>query len=168
MLHNFEDLRGRVGSTEPKTVAVACAHDGHTLEAVLRAAQEGILRYILIGHADEILSVGRTLGCEIDPSAVINDYEIASSSIAAGLCEYPEGCLEAMQQHFRCYVLNAAEIAESLGSAKCMNIVLFGSMAKALGMDDIDWESVIAETVPEKFRELNLRAFRAGHEAAGK
>lgn len=49
-----------------------------------------------------------------------------------------------------------------------MNIVLFGSMAKALGMDDIDWESVIAETVPEKFRELNLRAFRAGHEAAGK
>ena len=72
MLHNFEDLRGRVGSTEPKTVAVACAHDGHTLEAVLRAAQEGILRYILIGHADEILSVGRALGCEIDPAAVIN------------------------------------------------------------------------------------------------
>lgn len=103
-----------------------------------------------------------------DGIAVINDYEIASSSIAAGLCEYPEGCLEAMQQHFRCYVLNAAEIAESLGSAKCMNIVLFGSMAKALGMDDIDWESVIAETVPEKFLELNLRAFRAGHEAAGK
>ena len=30
-------------------------------------------------------------------------------------------------------------------------------MAKALGMDDIDWESVIAETVPEKFRELNLK-----------
>ena len=72
MLHNFEDLRGRVGSVEPKTVAVACAHDGHTLEAVLRAAQEGILRYILIGHADEILSAGRTLGCEIDPATVIN------------------------------------------------------------------------------------------------
>lgn len=72
MLHNFEDLRKCVGSVEPKTVAVACAHDGHTLEAVLRAAQEGILRYILIGHADEILSAGRTLGCEIDPSAVIN------------------------------------------------------------------------------------------------
>ena len=64
--------------------------------------------------------------------------------------------------------LSLAEIAEQLGNAKCMNIVLFGSMAKALSMDDIDWESVIAETVPEKFRELNLRAFRAGHEAAGK
>ena len=100
-----------------------------------------------------------------DGVAVINDYEIASSSIAAGLCEYPNGCLEAMQQHFRCHVLKAGEIAEQLGNAKCMNIVLFGSMAKALGMDDIDWEAVIAETVPPKFRELNLRAYRAGHDA---
>ena len=91
-----------------------------------------------------------------DGVAVINDYEIASSSIAAGLCEYPDGCLEAMQQHFRCHVLKAGEIAEQLGNAKCMNIVLFGSMAKAL---------VIAETVPPKFRELNLRAYRAGHDA---
>ena len=46
------------------------------------------------------------------------------------------------------------------------NIVLFGAMTKALGMDDIDWEEVIAETVPEKFRELNLQAYRAGRNAA--
>ena len=100
-----------------------------------------------------------------DGMAVINDYEMASSSIAAGLCQYPEGCLEAMEKHFRCHVLKAGEIAQGLGSAKCMNIVLFGSMVKALGMDDIDWEAVIAETVPEKFRELNLSAYRAGRDA---
>ena len=86
MLHNFEDLRKCVGSAEPKTVAVACAHDGHTLEAVLRAAQEGILRYILIGHADEILSAGRTLGCEIDPATVINaDTDEDAARIAVEL-----------------------------------------------------------------------------------
>ena len=101
-----------------------------------------------------------------DGVAVINDYEMASSSIAAGLCQYPEGCLEAMEQHFRCHVLKAEEIAQSLGSAKCMNIVLFGGMIRALHMEAIDWEGVIAETVPEKFRELNLRAYRAGYEAA--
>ena len=100
-----------------------------------------------------------------DGIAVINDYELASSSIAAGLCEYPDGCLEAMRQQFVCHVLNAGEIAESLGSSKCMNIVLFGSMVRALGMDQIDWENVIAETVPPKFRELNLQAYRAGYEA---
>ena len=41
--------------------------------------------------------------------AVINDYEMASSSIAAGLCQYPEGCLEAMEKHFRCHVLKAGD-----------------------------------------------------------
>ena len=98
--------------------------------------------------------------------AVINDYEIPSSTIAAGLCEYPEGCLEAMQNHFKCFTLNAGEIAMQLGNAKCMNVVLFGAMTKALAMDDIDWEAIIAETVPAKFLELNLAAYRAGRDAA--
>ena len=100
-----------------------------------------------------------------DGIAVINDYEMPSSSIAAGLCEYPAGCLEAMESHFTCHVLNAEKIAEELGSTKCMNIVLFGSMVKALSMDEIDWEQVIEETVPAKFRELNLNAYRAGYDA---
>lgn len=100
-----------------------------------------------------------------DGIAVINDYEIASSSTAAGLCRYPEGCLEAMEKCFRCRVLKAEEIARAQGNARCMNIVLFGGMVKALGLDDIDWETIIAETIPEKFRELNLRAYRAGYAA---
>ena len=94
---------------------------------------------------------------------VVNDYEIASSTIAAGLCQYPQGCLETLQENFRCHVIKAEEIARSLGNSKCMNIVLFGAMIKALDMEQMtDWETVIAETVPEKFRELNLNAYRAG------
>lgn len=100
-----------------------------------------------------------------DGIAVINNYEMASSSIAAGLCDYPEGFLEAMQAHFTCLVLNAEEIARSLGSTKCMNIVLFGSMIKALDLENIDWETVITDTVPSKFVDLNLRAYRAGRDA---
>ena len=93
--------------------------------------------------------------------AVINDYEQASATIAAGLAEYPAGCLEAMQANFKCYTLDAAQIAEELGNAKCMNIVLFGALTHALGMEDIDWEEIIRETVPPKFLELNLKAYRA-------
>ena len=53
---------------------------------MLRAAQEGILRYILIGHADEILSVGHSLGCEIDPATVINaDTDEDAAHIAVEL-----------------------------------------------------------------------------------
>ena len=100
-----------------------------------------------------------------DGVAVINDFEMPSSTIAAGLVEYPAGCMEAMEKNFRVFKLDAGKIAEDLGNAKCMNVVLFGSMVKALGMTDIDWEAVIAETVPAKFKELNLAAYRAGFDA---
>ena len=101
-----------------------------------------------------------------DGIAVINDYEMPSSTVAAGLETYPDGCLEAMEANFRCYTLDASKIAMELGNVKCMNIVLFGAMTRALQLDHIDWEAVIRETVPPRFLELNLSAYRAGRAAA--
>lgn len=98
--------------------------------------------------------------------AVINDYAIKSTTIASGAEEYPEGCIEAMAKHFNTIAIPASDIAIELGNAKCMNVVLFGAMCDSLGCPEIDWEQIVAETVPEKVRELNLKAFRAGREAA--
>ena len=102
-----------------------------------------------------------------DGIAVINDFRMESSTTAAGLAEYPEGCLEAMQSHFQTWSLKAGDIAQSLGSAKCMNVVLFGALVRAMALEDIDWEDVIRRTVPEKFIELNIAAYRAGRDAIG-
>ena len=101
-----------------------------------------------------------------DGVAVINDYAIKSTTIASGAEEYPQGCVEDMQKKFKTIVLKAGEIAIELGNAKCMNVVLFGAMCDSLGCPQIDWEQVVADTVPEKVRELNLRAFRACRQAA--
>lgn len=97
--------------------------------------------------------------------AVINDYEMASATTAAGLAQYPEGCLEAMQEHFKCFSLKAGEVAKAVGNEKCMNIVLFGALTKVLELPDIDWEAIIRKTVPAKFVDLNIAAYRAGREA---
>ena len=88
-----------------------------------------------------------------------------SSTIAAGMETSPEGCLAAMEANFRCYTLDAAKIALELGNPKCMNVVLFGAMTVALELDEIDWEEIVRESVPPKFLELNLAAFRAGRDA---
>ncbi len=101
-----------------------------------------------------------------DGIAVINNYRQDSSLTAAGLAEYPDGCLEAMEKHFKCFTLKAADIAEELGTIKCTNIVLFGAMTEALDLGDIDWTEVIKETVPAKFAELNVKAYERGKEAA--
>ena len=97
--------------------------------------------------------------------AVINDYEIASMPVAAGMAEYPQGCVEAMKKNFKTLCLPAAAIAVELGNAKCMNVVLMGAMVKAFGMTDINWEDILRDNLPPKVLELNLRAFRAGMEA---
>ena len=98
--------------------------------------------------------------------AVINDYAIKSTTIASGTETYPEGCVEAMEKVFRTIAVPASDMALGLGNPKCMNVVLFGAMCDSLGCPQIDWEQVVADTVPEKVRELNLRAFRAGRQAA--
>ena len=85
MLTSFAQLREKAGALEPQRVAVACAHDPHTLEAVLKAADEGLLRYVLIGHKEEILAIGRELGHEIDGADVIpaeTDQEAAETAVA--------------------------------------------------------------------------------------
>ena len=103
-----------------------------------------------------------------DGIAIINDFEQDSMTTAAGLEQYPEGCIEAMQSAFDTIVIDAGKIALALGNPKCMNVVLFGAVCDVLKVPEIDWESVVAETVPEKVRELNIRAFRAGRAAAEK
>lgn len=100
--------------------------------------------------------------------AVVNDYAQDSITTAAGLEIYPAGCLEAMRSAFRTVAVDAGQIALDLGNPKCMNVVLFGALCDTLGVPGVDWEDVVAQTVPRKAREVNLRAFRAGRAAAGK
>lgn len=99
--------------------------------------------------------------------AIINDYRQESATTASGLEEYPEGCIDAMKQNFRTVVIPAEQIAEELGNPRCMNVVMFGALSRYLDVPEVDWEKVVAENVPEKVRELNVQAYRAGREAAG-
>ncbi|MCE5236687.1 MAG: indolepyruvate oxidoreductase subunit beta [Clostridiaceae bacterium] len=103
----------------------------------------------------------------LKPSALIlvNDYALAPMPVASGSAVYPEETLEAAAAAFETRAVKAADIARGLGNAKCMNVVLLGAMVKALKLPDADWEALIKAELPEKLRELNLKAFRAGLEA---
>ncbi len=93
--------------------------------------------------------------------AVINDYEIVPMSVATGLAEYPEGTIEAMEDNFKIIRIKAADIAMELGNPKCMNVVLFGAMVRALGMDKVDWEEILREQLSPSILDINLKAFNA-------
>ena len=86
MLKNFEELRSYTTDKSKKTVAVACAHDSHTLEALLKAKQENIIDSILIGHKDEILEIANQLGYNIETDSIIDaSDEVEAAQIAVDL-----------------------------------------------------------------------------------
>lgn len=97
-------------------------------------------------------------------TVIVNDHQIYSMPIITGAEEYPEGVIEYIKETVAdTLALDAGKIAEDLGNIKAQNVVLLGAMIKKLGLDSIDWPAIIAKMVPEKFKELNLKAYETGH-----
>jgi indolepyruvate ferredoxin oxidoreductase beta subunit len=60
---------------------------------------------------------------------------------------------------------DALSLAEQAGSAKAVNIVLMGRLSKYFDFSEEEWMDAIAKSVPEKFLELNKKAFLMGRNA---
>ena len=93
---------------------------------------------------------------------VINDFEIITAPIQMGLEEYPENILETLNSTADTVVIEAGGIAQKLGNAKAMNIVLLGALAKVMGLEGFDWKTLIGRNVKKRYEEINLKAFDAG------
>ena len=96
---------------------------------------------------------------------VVNNYEIKSLPVLTGLAEYPDGVVEQLGKSVdNIKVFNATQIARELGNERAQNIVLLGALIKALGISDMDWDSVLEQLMPAKVVELNKKALHAGME----
>lgn len=81
VLKNFADLIDRLKKDmSKKRVAVAAAQDEHTLEAVFRAKNDGIVEPILIGSKQAIKEVLGNLQVELDESFIISAESDAESA----------------------------------------------------------------------------------------
>lgn len=97
VIKNFEELRDKVVAADKRTVVVIAAHDAHTLEAVLKTKDEGILDHILVGKKDEIIKIGKELGYDIDP-AVILDSDTDEDAVEKGIAIIKEGKADFIQK----------------------------------------------------------------------
>lgn len=94
---------------------------------------------------------------------VVNDFEIYSLPVLTGAAVYPDGVIEKLRAEVpNLKVFSAGAIAHELGNIKAQNVVLLGALVKALGLENLDWQSVLTELVPPKLLDLNLKAFEAG------
>ena len=85
VISGFPALKDRLQNLPPKAAVVAAAHDEHTLQAVFAARRDGLIRPILVGRREDILSIVRGLGEALDPAQVVDaadDAACAAQSVA--------------------------------------------------------------------------------------
>jgi phosphate butyryltransferase len=73
VINNFDQLIEKVRDIDgAKRVAVVCAHDEHTLEAVQKAENDGLVKSVLIGKSAEINEILKKLNFEKDDTDIIH------------------------------------------------------------------------------------------------
>lgn len=100
-------------------------------------------------------------------TVIVNDYRILPVAVTTGQVDYPseEAIKESLDSVAQTvYTINATKKAEELGNVKAVNVLLIGSLSSLFDIDTAIWEDVITKYVPDKFKDVNLKAFRAGRE----
>jgi indolepyruvate ferredoxin oxidoreductase beta subunit len=78
---------------------------------------------------------------------------------------YPEGVAKFLQgKGYQVLVCSAIRRAVELGDKRCANVVLLGLLSTRLSLSYDSWQQAVKKRFPEKFLDLNLRAFEAGRE----
>ena len=83
--------------------------------------------------------------------------------VITGNAEYPADIAEKIEAlGIDIIAADALSLAEKAGNAKASNVVLLGVIASKMSFDENVWKDAIRTCVPEKFLELNLKAFDLG------
>ena len=167
-------LLGKLLLSEGYDVKVSEVHGmsqrGGSVVTYVKFGEKVYSPVITEGEADYIVSfekieAARYLSCLSNKGKIIvNNQEIDPMPVITGAAVYPTDVLEKVKES-GVFVdeMNALDLAESAGSAKAVNIVLMGRLARYLGIDREKWVKAIEETVPAKTKEMNLKAFELGY-----
>jgi len=126
-------------------------------------SMKGTVDYLLAFEPLEAMRMADYLNKE--GTAIVNEYRIPPVAVATGKVEYPS--IEKIRQALDCaakkvHYIDATQKAKELGNVKAVNVLLLGALSSLLEVSPLIWEDVITKYVPDKFRELNLRAFHEG------
>lgn len=99
-----------------------------------------------------------------DGLAVVNEHEMPSMPILIGEAAYPVNAVEEIKKYVKTITLDATKMAVELGNAKAANVVLLGTIIKAMGLEHINWEEIIKKQVKPASVDVNLKALRCGME----
>ena len=124
------------------------------------------------GEADylvsfEILETARWLPyLKTDGQIVTNTQMIDPMPVITGAATYPSDLVEKIKdQGVKIDAMDCLELARQAGSEKAVNIVLLGRLSHYFDISEDAWMQALADNVPEKFLDVNKKAFALGKQA---
>jgi indolepyruvate ferredoxin oxidoreductase beta subunit len=124
------------------------------------------------GEADfivsfELLEAARWLPfLKPDGQVVTNIQQIDPMPVVTGAMEYPEDLVRKMREAgAKVDAMDCVALAQEAGTVKAVNLVLLGRLSHYFDFPDEVWQKAIEACVPQKFLELNRKAFELGKKA---
>ena len=166
------DLLARTALASNYDVKVSEIHGmsqrGGSVSSQVRYGEKVMSPVIEKGKADIIVSFEKMEALRAldylkpDGVLVVNNEEIPSMSVITGEEEYPEDVLEEIQKHVKAKVIDATRLAGELGNEKAANMILLGTIIRAMGLEHIHWEQILEANIKPQFLELNKKALKKG------
>ena len=94
---------------------------------------------------------------------ITNTQKINPMPVITGAAEYPEELVQKMQKlGIDVDAFDALSLAETAGSSRAVNLVLMGRLSRYFDFTYDEWMRALESSVPEKFVEMNRKAFALG------
>ena len=162
-----------VGMEARKSEVHGMAQRGGSVTAQLRYGTKVYSPLISVGEADivvafEMMEAARYLPyMHKDTKVIVNTHKIYPPAVATGKMEYPENVLgELTSQNIHVKELDAFAIASRVGEVRSVNIVMVGVLSTYLPIEEQVFLDVMNERIPERFRDVNIKAFQEGRKVA--
>ncbi len=100
-----------------------------------------------------------------DGTIITNTRQIDPMPVLAGTAEYPSELVSKMKDKgVKVDAFDCMALAEEAGSSKAVNLVLLGRISNHFDFSENEWLKTIETSVPEKFIEINKKAFLLGRQ----
>jgi indolepyruvate ferredoxin oxidoreductase beta subunit len=162
-----------VGMDVRKSEVHGMAQRGGSVTAHLRYGAKVYSPLISPGEADivvafEMMEAVRYLPfMHSESKVIVNTHKIFPPAIATGKMDYPENVLAELAGHdIHVKEIDAFEVASKVGEVRAVNIVMVGVLSTYLPIDVQVFMDVMNERIPERFRDVNIKAFQEGRKLA--
>ncbi|HZK22448.1 MAG TPA: indolepyruvate oxidoreductase subunit beta [Oscillospiraceae bacterium] len=167
-------LLGRLFIDEGLDVKVSEVHGmsqrGGSVVTYVKSGKKVYSPIIDKGQADVIISFEQLEAArwvpylKKDGILIMNTQKIMPMPVVIGGVEYPKNIVETLKNsNIRLISTDALSIAKKAGNEKAVNTVLLGVTAKHSDIAKEKWQNAIEKTVPERFIQMNLKAFEMGY-----